>query len=173
MFVSSLIQYAVAVQVLAMLCGGLRTRMLLHTILTQTRDTVGQVLNHSCRGRWRDEEILFSSYLGIYCSAECNITIQKQDPNHTIPTIPLYLASSPLTLSSITSPLAAKKVFFSLLVQSRSGYCSLNRWIHYSIFPNCFITPHNRAVQSELPIFRPCVKCYWVHAQMQLSHLLG
>lgn len=39
-------------------------------------------------------EILFSAYLGIYCSTECNITIQKQDPNHTNPTIPLSFFSS-------------------------------------------------------------------------------
>lgn len=43
-------------------------------------------------------EILFSAYLGIYCSTECNITIQKQDPNHTNPTIPLSFSSLSLRL---------------------------------------------------------------------------
>lgn len=95
--VGSFIHHAVVVVVvvlLVMLHGGLCAHMLIHIILTQAQGTVDRVLNHSCRGRWRDREILFSAYLGIYCSPECNITIQKQDPNHTILTIPLSLSSS-------------------------------------------------------------------------------
>lgn len=42
-----------------------------------------------------ETDILFSSYLGIYCSTECNITVQKQDPNRTNPTIPPFSSVPP------------------------------------------------------------------------------
>lgn len=71
---------------LVMLCVGQHTNIQVSLL---GLGAVGRVLNHSCLGRWRDREILFSAYLGIYCSAECNITKQKQDPNHS--------NSSPLT----------------------------------------------------------------------------
>lgn len=182
----SFIQCAVVVEVLVMLRGGPCAHMLLHNVLTQAQGTVGRVLNHSCRGRWRDREILFSAYLGIYCSTECNITIQKQDPNHTKPTIPLSLSSSS-SLSKLhyitTNSKKNKKppVSFSLLAQSRSGYWSLIRWIHYQLITNCFITQCNNAGQWSSIVLsgsRSCqcsvrtVKCYWVDAQMQLPHFL-
>lgn len=76
------------------------TYMFLHIMLNQAqaKGSVGRVVNHSCCGRWRDREILFSVYLGIYCSTECNITIQKQDPRSKL-----------LHLNSITSPPTVKK----------------------------------------------------------------
>lgn len=95
--VSSFIQHAVAVLVPAMLEEA--RVQLLHIILTRAQGTVGRLLNHSCRGRWRDREILFSAYLGIYCSAECNITVQKQDPDHINLTIPPSTSSLFLRLS--------------------------------------------------------------------------
>lgn len=94
---SSFIQHAVAVLVPAMLEEA--RVQLLHIILTRAQGTVGRLLNHSCSGRWRDREILFSAYLGIYCSAECNITVQKQDPNHINLTIPPSTSSLFLLLS--------------------------------------------------------------------------
>lgn len=42
-----------------------------------------------------ETDILFSSYLGIYCSTECNITVQKQDPNRTNLTIPPFSSVPP------------------------------------------------------------------------------
>lgn len=42
-----------------------------------------------------ETDILFSSYLGIYCSTECNITVQKQDPKRTNPTIPPFSSAPP------------------------------------------------------------------------------
>lgn len=126
-------------------------------------------------------EILFSAYLGIYCSTECNITIQKQDPNHTNPTIPLSLCSSvspPLSLSSITSPAAAKEPPVSPLAYSRSGYWSLIRWIHYTLITNCFITQCNNACQGNTTVLSSslsyqCSVLEYVPKYTYLIFLLG
>lgn len=83
-------------------------------IFNRAQGTVGHVLNHSCCGRWRDREILFSVYLGIYCSTECNITIQKQDPNYTDPAIHPF-------------PLSFFSVSHSLFSPSKLHYITTNR----------------------------------------------
>lgn len=123
------------------------TYMFLHIMLNQAqaKGSVGRVVNHSCCGRWRDREILFSVYLGIYCSTQCNITIQKQDPRSKL-----------LHLNSITSPPTVKKAQFFFEAHSRSGYWSLIRWERLQTNHHFFSIHYNNVTQgsttaTELP----------------------
>lgn len=65
-------------------------------------------------------EILFSAYLGIYGSTECNITVRKQDPNHPNQTISLSFSVSCLVLILSVSLSVSPSFHYS---SRKSGKC--------------------------------------------------
>ena len=104
--------------------------VLLHNILIQALVWARCLIIYATGGG--GTAILFSTYLDIYCSTECNIMVEKPDPKHTNSTIPLSPCPSSLVLSpsSITSQPTPKVSPISLIT-------------------NRLITQWNKAVQQS------------------------